>query len=161
MSFFKQSRNKTGRWFWNLSDRWLIWALWGILWLVSCRSPAPRITQQANSVDTTAAFTVSEVKQKRYPEGTYVKVKGIIICVDLKVKADYTGPGSGCYLVDLDHTGLPTKGLYIGEPFQFMPLNRVVIVGGYIFYCEKNKASPRICGLKNAQILSKKNKTRF
>ena len=99
-------------------------------------------------------YTVEEILKSNLKEGQLVKVKAKPgSCIQLKVSADYEGPGGGCELIDLKNNQKVLTG--IGLSF-LDKTKKEILVQGNIAYCGGKKIKKHICGLENVKILNLK-----
>ena len=91
-------------------------------------------------------YSVDELVESKFQEGAFAKVKGTVgDCVDMKVSADYEGPGSGCALNGTN------KSINVGN-IAMGNGDQIIVVSGEIVYCGGKKIPKYICGLSDAKL---------
>lgn len=92
-------------------------------------------------------YSVDELVDSKIVEGSFVNVRGTVGgCIQLKVTADYEGPGSGCSL-----TG--NKNSIVIDFFFLEYKNKEITVSGKVGYCGGKKVPRYICELTNVRII--------
>ena len=114
------------------------------------------LTNAISSPDeTNKIYSVDELVRSNVQEGTKVFVSGRYNGKLISAGSDYEGPGGGSYLFG------ETKSIHITPPLENVELNEIITVKGDVTCCGGKKINRYICGLTNAKIISKSEKTKI